>query len=809
MGRLEELEFNRGRFQMTREGHSCVWIKLVPRWAFVGLAALATGTALAEASLRPLTPTDAFATTRFMPADRSGREWVSISPDGQRYVIRLVRGDPERHGLWVDVLSGSLQSLNGAVPESAAHLFSTGRGVLGYGGAAADSQASKSPITWIDNRRVAFLFSDQKERRQIVTLDVVSKRRTFETRLPMQVQSFDMAPNGVLVYLADPPPPPKQPLPTSGFVVPEATNEMSLAEGYFDGTTIHSLISHAIWFVKRRGLGVEPVAFPGRAASGGYAPRQQVRVSPDGTHAILTAPANSVPKDWDGYLGHTRGYNITLERDQFNAARADPAGVDAGDIRQFYILDVLSHTARPLWNAVAPIGDWQGSWSTDGRRIVLTPIPIPIAEQSETLSDVQTVVFDIVSGEHWVLSGVKTVPDRVLWINGDEFAIENRGKEGLRACYLFKNSGWQAHGCEDSRNASVTTSKIKVRVKEDLNTPPTLVATDEGTAEERVVLDPNPALRSRFALGRVEFLQGVLSTGESWTASLTMPTRYVSGQRYPLVIQFQGGDVTADRFALYGLVSESGLGPCLIATYAAQMLAGRGIAVLELNAHANYAGPKEVETTQRAFEELANRMVTDGVADPERIGISGFSRTGYFAYQALAHSAMRFAAAVVADNVDYSYLQVVLENNYADGASVIGAPAFGNGLKNWLDRATGFNVDHIHAPVLLIGQNGGFQAYILSHWEILSRLRQLQRPVEMYLMPDIEAHPAHVPQNPDQVIAVQERAVDWFDFWLNGHEMPGSEKAAQYERWRALKRQGIGARTTDLRQPGGSEPSAD
>src|ERR1700678_368034 len=100
--------------------------------------------------------------------------------------------------------------------------------------------------------------------------------------------------------------------------------------------------------------------------------------SPDGTRAILTAPANSVPMEWDGYLGHTAGYTSALARDQFNAAHADATGVDAGDIRQFYILDIPSRTAKPLWDAVAPIGNWHGSWSADGHRIVLTPIPIPI-----------------------------------------------------------------------------------------------------------------------------------------------------------------------------------------------------------------------------------------------------------------------------------------------------------------------------------------------------------------------------------------------------------------------------------------------
>jgi hypothetical protein len=65
----------------------------------------------------------------------------------------------------------------------------------------------------------------------------------------------------------------------------------------------------------------------------------------------------------------------------------------------------------------------------------------------------------------------------------------------------------------------------------------------------------------------------------------------------------------------------------------------------------------------------------------------------------------------------------------------------------------------------------------------------MHRPVEMYLMPQIDLHPSHNAQNPHQVIAVQERAVDWFDFWLNNHEMPGPEKASQYERWRLLAMQ--------------------
>jgi hypothetical protein len=36
-------------------------------------------------------------------------------------------------------------------------------------------------------------------------------------------------------------------------------------------------------------------------------------------------------------------------------------------------------------------------------------------------------------------------------------------------------------------------------------------------------------------------------------------------------------------------------------------------------------------------------------------------------------------------------------------------------------------------------------------------------------------------------MASQQGDVDWFDFWLNGHEDPDPTKADQYIRWRELR----------------------
>ena len=61
-------------------------------------------------------------------------------------------------------------------------------------------------------------------------------------------------------------------------------------------------------------------------------------------------------------------------------------------------------------------------------------------------------------------------------------------------------------------------------------------------------------------------------------------------------------------------------------------------------------------------------------------------------------------------------------------------------------------------------------------------LDQRHAPIEMYVFADeyhVKWHPAHR-------LAIYERAIDWFDFWLNGREDPALTKREQYSRWHAL-----------------------
>jgi hypothetical protein len=101
--------------------------------------------------------------------------------------------------------------------------------------------------------------------------------------------------------------------------------------------------------------------------------------------------------------------------------------------------------------------------------------------------------------------------------------------------------------------------------------------------------------------------------------------------------------------------------------------------------------------------------------------------------------------------------------------------------------APGFNADQVHVPLRLELDSGPIDQ-VLGAWEMFSNLRYLRKPVELFVIPDIQ-HGVHLLQNPAQRLASQGGTVDWFSFWLKGEEDPDRRKAAQYARWRVLRKE--------------------
>jgi hypothetical protein len=739
------------------------------------------------AAKRELTPVDAVATVRVMENQISSGERTTsglTSPDGHRYLIRLVHGDVERNGVWMDLLTGRLDSLSAASnPMRCAHLFTTGLGSPSIG-RAADSYADPTNIIRrITPSQVAFLWSDDHAVRQVMSVDLKTCRHSFLTASRKSVLSFAIAPDGTLLFNAQvaraAPASPR--LWHQGFTLSDAANGWSILNGDIDGTDSVSLGYLNAWFVRTSGK-LRRVNITDDPVDHSNPFYRELSLSPGGRYAVIGIGLSNTPDSWNQYK------SLSLQR----SLKSN----DTSTIRvplSYALIDLRAGTSRVLWNAPKGLSS-QVSWSPAGDRLLLAPTFLPPDEHNpQGLSGTAAAELDVSTGQYAVLPidlTSRTVV-RSQWLSTHEIDISSTNDLGadLKAQRFARvDRDWIPVPAANV-SAAESIPRIRLEIRQDLNHPPQIFAIDLGTGGSRLILDSNPDLLHQFKLGRVERLSGTLANGRQWIGQIIYPADYEAGQRYPLVIQsLYGHGFGPEEFSLDGFwgLNGMGLGPSAFAAYPGQLLATRNIAVLQLAVIHPASGIEQARDYQLAFETLAEQLAASGLADRSKIALDGFSRNGFWVEYTLAHSQFPFAAAVAADNYDPSYFQSALANWREPDEQWNGGPAFGVGLQQWLARAPGFNAERIHTPLRIIGLSGGIPL-IIGQWEIYSRLKYLKKPVEMVMQPDANTHPSHTPQNPRQIMAVQYGVIDWFSFWLTGREDLSPQKRAQYARWRAFR----------------------
>ena len=783
----------------------------------LGAAALACSVATSSVPIiqRELTPADSVATVRVMennPLSNGSSGGGAISPDGRRYLIRLAHGDVKRNGVWLDLLTGRLDSLDTAShPIRCAHLFTTGFGSSHSPRSADDDADPANIVSWISPTQVAFLWSDSQTRRQVISVDLKSCQHRFLTNSPTDVFSFALAPNGTLLYNAQiaPPPSPARQLWHRGFTLNEATTGWSVLHGDIDGTDPLFTQSLNAWFIQSKSA-IRPVNFGGSATDRSIPIYRELTLSPTGRYAVIGVAPRNVPDQWKLYKSPPLQLLLESNLNQSIQTRVGYA-----------LVDLYAGVSRALWNAPKGLRG-QVSWSAINDRVLLAPTFLPLEASGSNgahrpspqgLTGAAAAVVDVANGEYEELPidlTNRTVVS-LQWLTPRDIEIASSdalGADLISQHFIHTDARWVTATAPLS-TAIPSTPQIRLETRQDLNHPPRIFAVDSTTGESRLILDPNPHLLEQFRLGRVERLSGYLSNGKQWLGQLIYPANYQPSHRYPLVIQsLYGAGFGAEEFSLDGswLLSGMGLGPSAFAAYPGQLLATRGIAVLQLGVLHSKFGLEEAQDNQLAYETLAEQLTASGLADRNKIALDGFSRNGYWVDYTLTHTQFPFAAAVAADNWEPSYFQATLLNWRRFDEEANGAPAFGAGLDQWLAQAPGFNAEHIQTPLRMVLLSDG-AAQIIGEWEIYSRLKHLNKPVEMAIMPDGDIHPSHTPQNPSQIMAVQDGVIDWFSFWLTGREDPDPQKRDQYNRWRAFRAAGANSASGATPGPSGISDS--
>jgi len=719
----------------------------------------------AENLKRPFTVVDSIEATQVLHDRANGP--ALISPNEKRYLVVLQRGDVGRNGSWVELLSGSLSSVaSAAKPHIVSRLFTKSK---------APARDLIRNVRWLaDNRHVVFMWDDDIERRRIVSVDVLTHRMETLVQHPNPMMMYDISRDGrTIVFIAQSPRDTREnaALERNGFSIGGETI-WTILRGDFTSASI----DHYETFVYHRREGrLRKIK---EAKIGWPIPPERLQMSPDGRFALTVRPVRNVPRSWDAYTEHV------FKDVYLPAARENPDGPNF--IRQYCIIDLKEDTIRQLWSAPEnPVGN--EVWSPSSSELVIGPTFLPVSQASPAgFAGKAIVAVDVLTGqyEHLPLpenSGGATYRP-VRWSKDGIIKIAEASaspQENADLNFERVNGEWK----QLAKSALLGASReVRVELREDPNTPPALYAVEDANKSQRLIRDLNPQLRTQVSLGHVEPAHWKGTDGRSWTGMVYYPVHYESGRSFPLVIQTHGYSLR--QFSLDGSFTT---------VFAAQALANRDIMVLQaggpdVGIEDIVASPKEAEVFMAGCEGAVEFFVSAGLVDPKKVGIIGFSRTGWLVEYMLTHSAIALAAAEVADNIDGSYVQYVLDPNdrRVFDEKENGTRPFGAGVQTWAYMAPGFNVERLHSPLRMELDMGPIDL-ILGPWEMFSNLRYLRKPVELFVIPDIP-HGVHLLQNPAQRLASQGGTVDWFCFWLKGEEDPDPNKASQYERWRELRK---------------------
>ena len=197
---------------------------------------------------------------------------------------------------------------------------------------------------------------------------------------------------------------------------------------------------------------------------------------------------------------------------------------------------------------------------------------------------------------------------------------------------------------------------------------------------------------------------------------------------------------------------------------------------------------REAELDGRVgYRSAIEHLAADGLIDRNRVGIIGFSRAGLYVLDTILHSPDGFAAATLAEFTDGSFSEYLANADYLSPAraeefvTMVGVSPFGAGLREWIDKSAEFNSDKVDIPILF-EVNSPVALLYINNWNLYAALRLQSKPVELLYM----RHGAHVLNKPREIFVSEETNVDWYDFWLNGHEDGEPTKSEQYVRWEKL-----------------------
>ncbi|WP_417624843.1 Atxe2 family lasso peptide isopeptidase [Paremcibacter congregatus] len=370
--------------------------------------------------------------------------------------------------------------------------------------------------------------------------------------------------------------------------------------------------------------------------------------------------------------------------------------------------------------------------------------------------------------------------------NGREiiFKVNNDPHHSLTAFYGWTPGDQHVRPLlrsDDSLSGCQITGLQLICGQESWTSPKKIAALDLESGKLTPLIDVNPDFKAiRFT--KVEKILGEDAYGHKVYGHLVYPKDYQKGKKYPLIVT---------QYHSYGFLRGATGHEQPIHAYARD-----GIAVLSFDHRLNRADYQKTavfpgtnvahftnlhikEGPATAVENMVDRLVARGIADPDHIGVTGFS----YGDQVLSTMLLRRNYAAVSSagppSVPLHNVLPYSSNTAKAFAEIFGKPFSEKGLEMRVKYSLEAHASEIDSPILM----NVTDKEVYSMLSVYYALTGEGKPVEMYTYPD----EYHIKWQPAHNYWIYSRNLDWFNFWLRGAEDGAPEKSPQYERWRKLR----------------------
>jgi len=267
--------------------------------------------------------------------------------------------------------------------------------------------------------------------------------------------------------------------------------------------------------------------------------------------------------------------------------------------------------------------------------------------------------------------------------------------------------------------------------------------------------------KAKIPVGKTEVIKWKSKDGREIEGLLTYPNNYTAGMKVPLILNVHGGPA--------GVFNQSYIGGR--GSYPLATLASRGIAVLRPNPRGSSGYGTDFRRANirdwagMDYEDLmsgVDHVIKMGVADPERLGVMGWSYGGYMTSMIITKT-KRFKAASTGAPVT----NMMSFNGTADIPSFLPdyfEAEFWDDPEVYAKHSAMFNIKGVSTPTMIQHGEADLRVPIEQGYQLYNALKRQGVPTRMIVLP----RQPHGPNEPKMQVAAMQSNLDWFEKYLSG-----------------------------------------